>query len=136
MSKNIKFSFLNFLRVFLLIIVCLAIALLIVWPLWKISTTYSNLYTIIVLAFVFLAFLYLIISKIRKTPLLKTLRFIVNILIIIFGLIFSVYFVLNLNRLIAVLIIVAAIAFEILVNYLFSLWEKSVNKRNGKKKNK
>lgn len=136
MGKNIKFSFLNFLRVFLLIIICLAIALLIVWPLWKISTTYSNLYTIIVLAFVFLAFLYLIISKIHKTPLLKTLRFTVNILIIILGLIFSVYFVLNLNRLIAVLIILATIAFEILVNYLFSLWEKSVNKRNARKKNK
>ena len=59
-----KGKFIVFLRILLLIAACVAATVVLVFPLWKFSTSAPRIYTAVVLILCLLALLYLIISKI------------------------------------------------------------------------
>jgi len=60
-----KNNFLSFLRILLLIIVCIALTIAIVFPLWKFATSTPKLYTIVVLVLCLLYLGFVIVRKCR-----------------------------------------------------------------------
>lgn len=119
-KKDIKSSLLNFLRVILLIGICLISAFLIVWPLWKFSTSLSKIYTIVILTLITAFILYLILTKIRKCKPVKIFQLFINLIILISGICISIFLTLNLKRVLALIIIFILIIFEIIINKIFS----------------
>ena len=65
MSKFGK-SFVSFLKIMGLIILCIGAAFAIVWPLWKFATAASRIYTIVVLSLIAILIVYFIVKKIIK----------------------------------------------------------------------
>ena len=65
-----KGKFIVFLRILLLIVACIAATIVLVFPLWKFSTSAPRIYTatVLILCAVFIVFLVVrkILSKIRK----------------------------------------------------------------------
>lgn len=116
MNKKIS-SFFKFL---LLSVLCVGASILLVWPFWKFSTGYPKVYTIVVLSLLGLFLLYLIINKIRKTEIIKTITFFVNFLIIAAGIVFSVKFVFLEKKLLSLFIFLATIFVTILSNLLIN----------------
>lgn len=94
---------------------CFLISFIFVWPLWKFSTSSPKIYTIFILIVAAILLGVLLFIKIKKTPAKKTITFLSNFVIIITGLIFSIYF-LDKKRFISLIVIILVIAFEILLN--------------------
>lgn len=119
MKTNIKSSLLNLFRILLLITGCLAIAFLIVWPLWKFSTTLSSVYTVIVLTVITFFILFLLFSKLKKTKPIKIAHFFTNLVLIFAGISMAIYFILSLHRILALAVILILIILEIFINNVF-----------------
>lgn len=111
-------KFLSFFKFLILSVLCVSASILLVWPLWKFSTSSPKVYTIIVLVLLGLFFLYLIINKIRKTEIIKTITFIVNFLILAIGIIFSVKFVFLEKKLLSLFVLAATILLTLMFNLL------------------
>lgn len=61
---SFKKSFISFLRILLLILICVGASILLVFPLWKFATAAPKIYTITVLALTAAFIIYSIIKKI------------------------------------------------------------------------
>lgn len=120
MKKNIQTNLLNLVRIILLITACLATAFAIVWPLWKLSTKFSKAYTVIILTLTIAFLIYFIVMKIRKSSLIKTIQFVINLIMIAAAIVLSVYFTLNLKRIIALITFICFVILEIILNNIFS----------------
>lgn len=107
-------------RVFLLIALCVASSLILVWPLWKFSTSFPKIYTVIVLALIGGAAVFLAAKKIIKSDKIAVIRFFINLILIALTLFFCVKFILDGSRIIGLIIFLAGIAVEILANIIFS----------------
>lgn len=59
-------KFINFLRILILILACIAASVVIVFPLWKFSTSAPKVYTIVVLSLSAAFIIYLIVRKIIR----------------------------------------------------------------------
>ncbi len=108
------------LRFILLITICIISSLILVWPLWKFSTSLPKVYTIIVLTILGAALIFLAVKKIIKSKAISVIRFFVNLAIIFATLIFSVRFIIGGNRIIGLIIFAAGIVLEIVTNIIFS----------------
>lgn len=120
MKNNFNNIFSNFLKIILLVALCLGVAFAIVWPLWKFSTTFSKTYTIIICTIIFIALLYIIITKIKNSKPVKTFQFFSNLILIAAGLYFSVTLVISGKRIFSLITLLLLIVLELLINYLFS----------------
>ncbi len=107
-------------RLFLLIALCVASSLILVWPLWKFSTSLPKVYTVIVLALICGAAVFFVVKKIIKSDKIAVFRFFVNLILIALTLISCVHFILGGNRLLGLIVFLAGIALEILANIIFS----------------
>ncbi len=96
-------------KLIVLALICLALALGIVCPLWKWATTSPKSYTIALLAIFAALFVVLIIrTAVRKGP--KTfLFFILKLAAVIGGVGGAVFFILNSNRIAALIVFIAAV---------------------------
>lgn len=112
--------FSSVLRVFLLIALCVASSLILVWPLWKFSTSFPKIYTVIVLALIGGAAVFLAAKKIIKSDKIAVIRFFINLILIALTLFFCVKFILDGSRIIGLIIFLTGIAVEILANIIFS----------------
>lgn len=112
--------FSSVLRVFLLIALCVASSLILVWPLWKFSTSFPKIYTVIVLALIGGAAVFFAAKKIIKSDKIAVIRFFINLILIALTLFFCVKFILDGSRIIGLIIFLAGIAVEILANIIFS----------------
>lgn len=112
--------FSSVLRVFLLIALCVASSLILVWPLWKFSTSFPKIYTVIVLALIGGAAVFFAAKKIIKSDKIAVIRFFINLILIVLTLFFCVKFILDGSRIIGLIIFLAGIAVEILANIIFS----------------
>lgn len=119
-SSSLKKTFASILKVIILIFLCVGSSTLIVWPLWKFATSQPDLYTLIALIIVSAIILYFIIKKLIKTPLIASLKFIINTVVIITGVTLSIKSVLNEQRITALIILLATIAAEMIINIIFS----------------
>jgi len=119
---NNKSSFLNkllsVLKIFFLFAVCILSSIIIVWPLWKFSTSLPKAYTILILSLIFLFILYSIIKAIIRSKKITVLKIFINLIILAAGIFFTVYFVLFGKRLIALLIFILMLAILIIFNIL------------------
>lgn len=112
--------FSSVIRVFLLIALCVASSLILVWPLWKFSTSFPKIYTVIVLALIGGAAVFFAAKKIIKSDKIAVIRFFINLILIALTLFFCVKFILDGSRIIGLIIFLAGIAVEILANIIFS----------------
>lgn len=112
--------FSSVIRVFLLIALCVASSLILVWPLWKFSTSFPKIYTVIVLALIGGAAVFFAAKKIIKSDKIAVIRFFINLILIVLTLFFCVKFILDGSRIIGLIIFLAGIAVEILANIIFS----------------
>lgn len=112
--------FSSVLRVFLLIALCVASSLILVWPLWKFSTSFPKIYTVIVLAFIGGAAVFFAAKKIIKSDKIAVIRFFINLILIALTVFFCVKFILDGSRIIGLIIFLAGIAVEILANIIFA----------------
>lgn len=119
-SGGFRKNFFSFLKVIALIVMCVGISILIVWPLWKFSTALPKAFTLIVIIAVIDLLLFLIIKKIIKTPVINTVQFFSNMILICGGLFFTVRFLLFQNRLFALLTLAAAAVLIVIANIIFS----------------
>lgn len=124
MSKDnpsqFKNKILSISKFLLLITFCVLASIVLVWPLWKISTGAPKIYTAVVLSLLGIGVIVFIVSKIRKSNWLSVLKFFVNLLIIGAGLFFSVKYVLFEKKLIALICFISMFLLLILFNYLLS----------------
>ncbi len=116
-SASAFFSFLNLL---FLIAACVLFSAVLVWPLWKFSTSLPKVYTVIVLALICGAAVFFVVKKIIKSDKIAVFRFFVNLILIALTLISCVHFILGGNRLLGLIVFLAGIALEILANIIFS----------------
>ena len=130
MSNNIKKTLASFSKIVLLTVATLCIALLLVWPLWKFATSNPQFYTILISSLIVILFLYLIVQKIRHEPFIKTLKFLINFIIIAAGLFFASIQLLQTRRLFFILILLITIVLLIITNLLFSRKKSSISKQN------
>ena len=117
-TSLIKNRFFSVLRFFLLVVLCISASVILVWPLWKFSLSFPKIYTITILSLAGLAFLFLIINKIRKSRVSSVIKFFGNLLLILFGLIFSIKLVLTEKQVIALLVFLFSIA--LVLNYILN----------------
>ena len=115
MKQNNKNSS-QFFNILLITLFCVLLSFLLVWPLWKFATVASSIYTILCLILIASGCLYLIIRKIKKTPLKKNIKIILFFLILIAGLSFSIYFLIFGKRFIALVVLFIAIGLLISLN--------------------
>ncbi|MCR4954005.1 MAG: hypothetical protein K6A43_08015 [Treponema sp.] len=115
-------------RLFLLIALCVASSLILVWPLWKFSTSFPKVYTVIVLALIGGAAIFFAVKKIIKSDKISVIRFFVNLILIALTIILCVSFILGGNRLLGLIIFLAGIALEILANIIFSKISQAKNR--------
>ena len=96
-------------KLIVLALICLALALGIVYPLWKWATTSPKSYTIALLAIFAALFVVLIIrTAVRKGPKMF-LFFILKLAAVIGGVGGAVFFILNSNRIAALIVFIAAV---------------------------
>ena len=119
-SSLTKNSFFSVLRFFLLVILCISASVILVWPLWKFSLSFPKIYTITILTLAGIAAIFLIINKIRKSNIRSVIKFLVNLLIILFGSIFSIKLVLIEKKLIALGVFILSIALIVIFNYVMN----------------
>lgn len=97
---------------------CILFAFVLVWPLWKFATTFSKAYTIIILSLIAAGIIYLIIKKIRKTPVKKTIIFITNFILAAAGLCLGIFLLIMGKRFLFFIVILIDAGILISVNIL------------------
>lgn len=88
-----KKSFFSFVKIFIIVALCMTLAFAIVFPLWKFATSLPKVYTYCILTFLALAAIFLIAKAIKKNSLKTVLLTFLNILIITIGSVLCVFFV-------------------------------------------
>ncbi|MCR5435889.1 MAG: hypothetical protein K6E97_02355 [Treponema sp.] len=119
-KTNIKSTFFNTLKFILLIISCIAAAVIFVWPLWKFATGVPKIYTVIVLLLLCGALIYFAVRKIMKTPVKKTIQFFINLALIVSGFSLSIKSVFDERQLLSILILVIMIILITIFNILMN----------------
>lgn len=102
-------KFLQFLKFILLTVICIVASIVLVWPLWKFSTGTPLAYTITVLVILAALLLFVIIRKIISSGWKSSLKVFINLGLIFGGLFFSVKSVLREQKIIGLIIFIAAI---------------------------
>ena len=118
LSTNNKFF--SILRFLLLVILCVSASVILVWPLWKFSLSFPKVYTITILTLAGIAALFLIINKIRKSSISSVIKFFGNLLIILFGSIFSIKLVLVEKKLIALVVFLLTLVLTAVFNFILN----------------
>lgn len=118
LSTNNKFF--SILRFLLLVILCVSASVILVWPLWKFSLSFPKVYTITILTLAGIAALFLIINKIRKSSISSVIKFFCNLLIILFGSIFSIKLVLVEKKLIALVVFLLTLVLTAVFNFILN----------------
>lgn len=109
----------QFFSIILITLICILFSYILVWPLWKFATSFSKAYTIVLLSGLIMGILYFIIKKIINTPVKKTLKFLINTIIVISGLILSIFLLLTWKRFLALIVILIAVPLIALTEFLF-----------------
>ena len=128
-------KFISVLKFIFLFVTCILAAIILVWPFWKFSTSLPKVYTSIILAVIFAFLLYLIIKKIIRSNKKNVLKFFVNLVVILGGLAFSIYFVLFDKKMSALIIFLSMIFMQFcLLNMRFynSAFSISASKNDKK----
>lgn len=91
--------------IILITAICILFSFVLVWPLWKFATTFSHAYTITILAIIATGLLYLVIRKIKQTPVKKTIKFLISFVLIVVGLFLCIFLLLIGKRFLSILVI-------------------------------
>ncbi|MCQ2591823.1 MAG: hypothetical protein MJ188_03475 [Treponema sp.] len=118
--SSFKKSLFSILKFILLIAVCISASIVLVWPLWKFSTSLPKVYTALVLSILAAALLFFLIRKIIKSNKISVIKFAVNLVTVFAGLFFSIRFVIFEKKLIALIIFLGAIGILVLFNWLMA----------------
>ncbi len=116
-SASAFFSFLNLL---FLIAACVLFSAVLVWPLWKFSTSLPKVYTVLILVLLGAVILYFSIKKIIKSNKISVIKFFSNLIVILLALVFSFLLIISGQRIPGILVFTAGIAVEIVINIIFS----------------
>lgn len=95
-------------KIILLALLCLALAFIFVWPLWKWAMTSPDTYSWILIALIAVLAVFGIYKSIKKSGLISFLQKSSKILVILAGIFFGIFFVLKGHRLISLTVLAAA----------------------------
>lgn len=99
-----------------LLFICAALCSLLVYPLWLFATTQALAYSITVGSLLVLALVFFCVTRIKKHGAKSSLRVILHVLTVIFALSLAALFVLNKQRVFALLSLIGASALFFLIS--------------------